>query len=277
MRVMQKRFWKMIAFVICAAGIAVLLFSLTWPVVAAPLAQFTPFPTPTPGPDGRIVYVVQENDSWWRIAAIYDIDLDQLLEVNAATRDTVLVPGNEILLGFGGPSEVTPTVGPSPTSAPRLPTPTPQPGSGSLCVLVYNDENGDAIRQENEVSIPGAAISITDRSGQVSRTETTLAGLDPTCFTDFPEGEYNISVAVPDGFNPTTLLNYALFIDPGAETYLDFGAQPSSQAIAVEPSQSSTGGSLLLGVAGGLLLLGGVVLGVFAGLLARARKGQSEE
>jgi hypothetical protein len=276
---MHKRLWKIITVSVSAAGLAALLLSLAWSAMAAPPAQFTPFPTPTPGPDGRIVYVIQENDSWWRIAAIYNIDLDQLLEVNAATRDTVLVPGKEILLGFGGPSEVTPTLGPSPTPAPRLPTPSPQPGSGSLCVLVYNDQNGDSIRQEEEASIPGAAISITDRSGQVSRTEATVAGLDPTCFTDFPQGEYNISVAVPDGFNPTTLLNYALIIDPGAETYLDFGAQVSSQASAVEPSQASSGGgsNQLLGLAGGLLLVGGIILGILAGLLSRSRKSAPEE
>lgn len=274
---MHKRLWKIIAFGLGMASMAALLLNLSWSALAAPPAQFTPFPTPTPGPDGRIVYVIQENDSWWRIAAIYNIDLDQLLDVNAATRDTVLVPGNEILLGFGGPSEVTPTSGPIPTPAPRLPTPSPQPGSGSLCVLVYNDQNGDAIRQEDEVSIPGAAISLTDRSGQISITENTAGGLDPTCFTDLPEGEYNVSVAVPDGYNPTTLLNYALVIDPGAETYLDFGAQVSSQATMDEPSQAGGGGSLLLGIAGGLLLLGGVGLGVFAGLLSRSRKSPPEE
>lgn len=278
MRVMQKCFWKIFTVGVSAAGLAVLLLSLAWSAQAAPPAQFTPFPTPTPGPDGRIVYVIQENDSWWRIAAIYNIDLNQLLDVNAATRDTVLVPGNEILLGFGGPSEVTPTLGPSPTPLPQRPTPSPQPGSGSLCVLVYHDQNGDSIRQEDEASIPGAAISITDRSGQVSLTETTVAGLDPTCFTDFTQGEYNISVAVPDGFNPTTLLNYALVIDPGAETYLDFGAQVGSQASVAEPSQASGGGSsLMLGLAGGLLLLGGIGLGIFAGLLSRSRKSAPEE
>jgi hypothetical protein len=274
---MVKRSWNTLALVLCAAGLAFLLLGSALPGLAAPPAQFTPFPTPTPGPDGRIVYIVQSNDSWWRIAAVFNIDLDQLLEVNAATRDTVLVEGKEILLGFGGPSEVVPTLGPSPTPAPQRATPTAQPGSGSLCVLVYNDQNGDSIRQEEETSIPGAAISIADRSDKVSLTGNTTGGLEPTCFADLPQGEYNISVAVPEGFNPTTLLNYALQVDPGAETYLDFGAQVSSQASAVEPSQAGGGGTLLLGIAGGLLLLGGIGLGVYAGLLTRNRKAIPEE
>lgn len=274
---MVKRSWYMMALILGAAGLATLLLSSALPGMAAPPAQFTPFPTPTPGTDGRIIYVVQNNDSWWRIAAIFNIDLDQLLEVNAATRDTVLVEGKEILLGFGGPAEVIPTLGPSPTPGLQRPTPTSQPGSGSLCVLVYNDQNGDSIRQEEEASIPGAAISITARSGPLSLTENTAGGLDPTCFADLSEGEYNVSVAVPEGFNPTTLLNYALTIDPGAETYLDFGAQVSSQASVVEPSQAGGGGTLLLGIAGGLLLLGGIGLGVYASMLTRNRKRFPEE
>lgn len=253
-------------------AIAMLLFGLALPVLAAPPAQFTPFPTPTPGPDGRIVYIVQENDSWWRIAAIFNINLDQLLDVNGATRDTVLVAGSEILLGFGGPAEVTPTVGPSPTPGPRLPTPTPQPGSGTLCVLVYLDRNGDSIRQEDEAAIKDGAISISDRAGKVSRTESTQPGLDPVCFADLPEGDYSVSVAVPDGYNPTTLLSFELKVDPGAETYLDFGAQPSSQTQAEAAAPARSGQSLMLGVVGGLLLLAGTGLGILAALLNRSKR-----
>jgi hypothetical protein len=244
---------------------------------AAPPAQFTPFPTPTPGSDGRIVYIVQEGDSWWRIAAIYAIELNDLYQLNDATSETVLTEGKEVLLGFGGPSEVNPTLGPSPTPTSDLPTPTPQPGSGTLCVILYEDTNGDSMRQEDlEASIPGGAISVTDRAGETPLTETTAGGFDPMCFADLPQGDYNITVAVPDGYNPTTTLNYSLAVEPGAETHLTFGAQKSS-AILPE-SAGTTGGSrsLMLGLAGGLLLLGGVGLAVYAGLLSRTR-GRAEQ
>ena len=113
----------------CLAGIGlavivVILIGSMTDASAAPAAQFTPFPTPTPGTDGRIVYIVQANDSWWRIAAIYAIDLNALLGLNDATSETILLEGEEVLLGFGGPSEVTPTAGPSPTPGPILPTAT---------------------------------------------------------------------------------------------------------------------------------------------------------
>ncbi|GAG40624.1 unnamed protein product, partial [marine sediment metagenome] len=198
------------------------LLTTSLPASAAPQAQFTPFPTPTPGTDGRIIYIAQENDNWWRIAAIFGMGregVNIILELNDATNETYVIPGEEILLGFGGPAEITPTAGPSPTPAPSLPTPTPQPGSGTLCVILYNDINGDSIRQKEEPSIPDGAISVSDQSDEVSLTETTLSGMEPFCFEELMQGEYTISVAVPDGYNPTTVLSYILVLDPGTETY----------------------------------------------------------
>jgi hypothetical protein len=252
-------------------GMILVLLTSIWPAAAAPPAQFTPFPTPTPGTDGRILYIVEANDSWWRIAAIYAIDLNELLRLNDATSETILLEGEEVLLGFGGPAEVIPTPGPSPTPTSSRPTPTPLPGSGTLCVILYNDINGDSIRQEEEPSIPEGAISVSDQSGEVNLTEPTVGGLEAFCFEDLMQGEYTISVAIPDGYNATTVLNYILMIDPGTETYLDFGAQVSSIAVDDPSSPGGSNRSLLLGIAGGLLLLGGVGLGVYAALIGRAR------
>ncbi len=248
-----------------------ILLGLNARALAAPQLQFTPFPTPTPRPDGRIIYIVQPGDSWWRIAAIYNLDLNELLALNNATSETIPIPGQEILLGLGGPAEVTQTPGPTATPPSQLPTVSAQPGSGTLCVLVYDDSNGDSLRQEDEISIPGGAISVNDRSGEVSLTKTTEAGLDPYCFEDLPEGDYNITVAVPDGYNPTTVMNYALKLESGSETYLDFGAQANTETLAQAPTSQGTGRSSLLGILGALLLLGGVALGIFAGRLTRRK------
>jgi hypothetical protein len=252
--------------------IAVIIFSwLSAPVAAAPAAQYTAFPTPTPGPDGRIVYVAQERDSAWRIAAIFGIDLATLRALNKWGENPVIRPGDEIILGFAGPAQTTPTLGPSPTSAPQNPTTTSEPGWGNLCILLYNDLNGDSMRQEEEPSIPGGAISVSERAGSVSRAEDTSSGLDHQCFEELPEGDYNVSVGIPAGYNPTTVMNMAIALKAGDINYLDFGAQVNSQTVIDEPIPQQGGKSPMLGLIGGALLVLGIGLGVVAGRLAGVR------
>jgi hypothetical protein len=250
-----------------------LALSLAIPTFAAPEPQQTVFPTPTPGPDGRIVYIVQPGDTLWRVSAITGVPLDELRGLNNLGPDEPIIEGQELLIGFGGPAETTPTPGPSPTPEAEQPTPTPEAGSGTLCVIVYDDANGDSIRQEEEPSVPGAAISVSDTTGEVSITADSQPGLEHDCFEELPQGEYNISVAVPEGYNPTTVMNYALTLEPGTETYMDFGIQANSETIAESPPPEGSGNSPMLGILGGLLLVGGLGLGVVAFMMSRRDRG----
>jgi hypothetical protein len=257
------------------AALILLLVALVWigaqrPSLAAPLLQLTPFPTPTPGPDGRILYKVQPGDSLLRISLIAGVPLDELRGLNNLTGDNIVV-GQELLLGLGGPSEVTPTPGPSPTPTEVVPTPTPLPGSGIICVLLYDDRNGDAIRQEEEPSVPGGAISVSNRSGTFSESIETDAGSEPHCFTDLDEGEYTITVAIPDSYNPTTATSYVLDLRTGDETYLGFGAQRNSLSEVDAPTPEGRSRSPLLGILGGLALLAGLGLALFGTRLLKSR------
>jgi LysM repeat protein len=263
----MNKTWAAVLFLLVI--LMLLLLGLSAPVLAAPHAQLTPFPTPTAGPDGRIVYIVQPGDTLWRVSAITGVPLEELRELNNLGVNDVIVPDQELLLGLGGPSIQEPTSGPAPTRTPVLPTPTPSEGTAVMCVLLYEDVNGDAIRQEEEPSLPGGAISISNRAGTVSITEDTVAGLEPQCFEELDRGDYNVSVAIPDGYNPTTVLNYPITLQAGDETFLDFGAQPNSETIAQAPAPAGEGNSPLLGIVGGALLLVGLVLGVYALLLRR--------
>ncbi len=237
--------------------------------------------TPTPGADGRIIWIVEEGQNCTQIATVAGITLSQLRSLNGLDASCPLTTGQKLVIGTGGPGGSTPTSAPVATATPAPATPTPIPGSVNVCVLLYDDQNGDALHQDAEPAIENGAISISGTSGQYSQTTPTLPGIDPVCFTEVPVGTYTISVAAPTGYNPTTLLNYTLEIKQGDvktgdiqvgdQVYVDFGAQKSSDAPAPNGNTTTDTGddNLLFGIIGGILLLAGGGLAVYAWRIGR--------
>ena len=247
-----------------------LVFAARVPAMAAPQLQFTPFPTPTPGADGRILYEVQPGDTLFGIATTSGLTVDELRNLNLLSADdsTVFV-GQILLLGLAAPAE-EPTNTPAPQEATVIaPTPTPGVSTGQVCVLLFHDVNGDAIRQEEELTIAEGAVSLSERTGIFSDQEQTVEGLDPLCFENVPEGEYNITVAIPEGYNPTTAMNSELVVTGGNEHAVTFGAQLNAEAITDQPLSTEAGRSPILGIIGFALLLAGLVLGFFSMRMAR--------
>lgn len=242
--------------------IGTLFLQIVRPAEASPHPQAVYF-TPTPRPDGRIIYIVKENDTCISIALLNRITETKLRELNNLKGATCLIRvGQELLLGLAGPAE-SPTPGPSPTATISLPTPTPLPGKGKICVLLYEDINGNGLPEESEKALAGGAVSITKKLGGFSQTgNTKVTDRDtPLCFEEIPEGDYNITVAIPQGYNPTTANSYALKLRAGDTSTLDFGAQSSSKN--PPPAQSGEQKSPLLGILGGLLILAGLGAGIF--------------
>lgn len=94
-----------------------------------------PTRTPTPLPT---THRVQEGDSLWSIAIRYDLAIDDLLGLNGLTMESVIVPGDELVI-----RQVTPTIPPTLTppatptfaaivAAAPTATPTPTPITGEL-------------------------------------------------------------------------------------------------------------------------------------------------
>ncbi len=252
--------------------LALLFIGMTLPAAAAPNAQGQV--TNTPGPDGRIVYIVASGDSCLQIALNYGITEQQLRQFNTRLDpDCTLSVGQQLIVGLA-PANAAPTLALTATPTPSLFTPTPFTGTTEVCVLLFNDVNGDALRQATEFGIDGGAVSLTNLNGSYSQTLNTSSATDPdtgepvrACFEDVPQGQYNVSMAVPDGYNPTMLVGYTLDVKAGDRASIDFGAQSKSLTIN-EPVQPEQGGgnnrSSILGIFGLLLLLGGVGLGYYA-------------
>jgi len=220
--------------------------------------------TPTAMPDGRIMYKVRPGDSCISISLLNKIDLDELRRLNGLEGENCpLMVDQELLLGI-----VEPTAGPAISPTPTLMLgPSPVEGKGQICIDLFNDLNGNGVMETGESLISGGAASVVHRLGKASVTGNTSGGAEMLCFPELPEGEYTISMAVPDGYNPTTTMRYVLDLRNADQTIVDFGAQIST---AGEPLPVSEGGrSPLLGILGGLLVVAGIGLGIYLAVVRR--------
>jgi len=202
-----------------------------------PALQPTPFLTPTPRQDGKIIYIVKVGDSLWRIAAIASITLEELMAMNGIQPGDYITEGMELELGVGGPALATAAPGDAQaTPTQELLTPTPVVGTAEICILLFMDENGNGRLEEGELPLAGGQISIV--------------------------------AAVPPEYNPTTGLNVPVTLKPGDIKYLQFGAQPSS-SIGGSLNTDDGGRSTILGILGVVLLLSAGALGYYASRMSR--------
>ncbi|MBT3338454.1 MAG: LysM peptidoglycan-binding domain-containing protein [Anaerolineae bacterium] len=261
-----------------------LLVGLSFSAQASDSPQIGQFQTPTPGPDGRIIYTVREGDNCQRIWLLHNIDENQLRGLNPELDENcTVVIGQKIMIGVGGPAAApTITPGPSPIPTEALPTPTPFNGTTEICVLLFEDVNGNALREELELGLAGGAISVTNSLGGYSKTENSISEIDldtlePAyiCFGEIPEGleevpeneklpegKYTVSAAIPDGYNPTNTLSYTIDTQAGERVFVNFGAQSQVSTLAEPEAEGDSSG--LLGILGVFLLLGGGGLAWYA-------------
>lgn len=255
-------------FLILLTILCFLMFGLWLPASAAPSLQ--QYLTPTPGTDGRILYKVKAGDNCFVVAALHNISVEQLRQLNSKLDENcTLVEGQELLIGVVSPATSTPEAITS-LSTPTI-TPTPLSGTTEVCVLLYDDLNGNAVREETEIAVAGGAVSVTEINGAYSASLETVIPSDPAvyqgiCFTDIPEGTYNISVAIPENYNATTALDSSLEVNAGDRAFVPFGIQSKDVVVDTidDDGEGGNGQSTLLGIIGGILLLGGVGLGYYA-------------
>jgi len=238
------------------------------PASASTLEQSS-YQTPTPNNDGQIIYTVEEGDNCTRIYILTGVSIDQLIALNDLDDDCSITPSQQLILGTVAPATATPE-GPTPTPTQAQPTPTPFEGNGMVCAVLYDDQNGNMMRDETEFYLEGGVVSINNREGTFSETMETVGGSpedyedieDLACFMEVPEGEYNVTMGIPEGHNPTTSMNYSLVVTAGDTIVIAFGAQPGSQ-IVDDTSGDGGGRSPLFLIVGLFLLAGGAGLAFF--------------
>jgi len=108
------------------------------PVAAPPLQS-----TSTPRADGAIVHAVEPGQALWTIAAIYGVDLNDLLRLNDLTEESLVQPGDLLIVRPPPTATATPepTATASSTPAPptAIPSPTPRPSVVEVVASTLGD------------------------------------------------------------------------------------------------------------------------------------------
>jgi hypothetical protein len=242
-----------------------LLVSAPQGVTADSLAQSS-YQTPTPDADGKIIYTVQEGENCTRIFLLTGVSIEQIIQLNGLDEDCSISPNQQLLLATVAPPTATPE-GPTPTPTQAPPTPTPFAGMAEVCVSLFEDLDGNRMRTTGEYYLAGGVVSINNREGTFSQTWNTISGdpdfVDLNCLENVPQGEYNLSMGIPAGYNATTTLNYALTVTAGDTVVVDFGAQPSSLVSPTEEITQGESRSPIFLIIGLFLLAGGAGLAFF--------------
>ena len=89
------------------------------PVPTVQAVLIIPIKAEKPLEDGSIVHIVRSGQALWNISAVYEVSIQELLDLNGLQEWSPIFPGDEIL--------VRPAYTPTPTPSPTVPTPTLKP------------------------------------------------------------------------------------------------------------------------------------------------------
>lgn len=226
-------------------------------------------PTNTPDSLGKIYYKVQAGENCTIIKDKTGTSVQDIINFNGLRTDCPLFEGQDLIIAMVNPVATTPTTAPTATVDPALitPGPTPSGGAAKVCVVLFNDLDGNGVRAEGESYLFGGVVGLNDSVGSVSLTGKTIAGdpavIQPFCFLDVPEGTYNLTMAIPDDFNPTTAMSYPVSVKVGEVATIDFGAQEKDPQPITGPLAPEGQKSPILGIVGAVLLISGLGLGYY--------------
>ncbi len=132
-----------------------------------------PPPTPTP----ILYHAVRSEQTLWEIALTYGLTLDQLLAFNNIDQNTIIQPGDQLLVRQAEPTPL-PTLPPTDTPPPATLNPTQTPTSASTAVSASLSQTSNFVATPN-APVETAAPATTEEAGPtvVSIITILLVGL----------------------------------------------------------------------------------------------------
>lgn len=140
-----------------------------------------------------------------------------------------------------------PTATPAPTSTPVATSP-PAPVAeadtessldlasnvASLCVMIYDDANGDTTQQNDELAMPGGVITLQKDGAEVDSFVTSDSP-NPSCFTELEPGQYIVDAGAPAGYTLLPSGRSRPNLPAGQEIHIAFAAVDSDSIEAAAP------------------------------------------
>ena len=154
---------------------------------------------------GAPLYRVKHNDSYWDDASV------------VASAPPLPPPT---------PPTSTPTPKPTPTPWPTF---TPTPVTGTICVVAFEDHNGNGVQDPADGRLSGALITVSNERGLVEEYVTN--GFDePHCFRGLSPGHYFVSEVNPSGYRSTTHDDWGVSVVDVAKIHVAFGDYSPQEA-----------------------------------------------
>jgi len=132
----------------------------------------------------------------------------------------------------------TPTITPTASNTPTA-TNTPTPKPGNLCVLAFEDGNGNLVRDPGETLLAGAEIVVRDVNLAPVTQYTTDGVHEPKCFS-LPPAVYFVQEMDPPGYVSNGPHWYGVALLSQAEVTLAFADQPGTGTATPTPSATPT-------------------------------------
>lgn len=104
--------------------------------------------------------------------------------------------------------------------------------AGGVCVTVYDDANGDAVRDSTEGLLANAAVTLS-RAGNTISTYITDGTTEPYCFEVTEADTYQVQIYPPADYVSTGEDTWAVAVTEGVAFPVSFGLQSGSSRVAV--------------------------------------------